>query len=246
MKIDWKLKLSIGLVGLSAVLYGVHYICFRDIHHILLYLVGDIAFIPIDVLLVTLVIHQIITRHEKAVAMKKMYMVIGAFFSETGTQLLRFLVSFDRNEAAIRDALKVGPDWDPGDFERVAGMLGGFKFDLHADSVRLGEVRNFLLFQRQFLLGLLENPILLEHEKFTALLWAVFHLTEELSARPGFDRLPAADLDHLTNDIKRVYRVLITEWLMYMRHLQKEYPYLFSLAMRTNPFNPAGSAVIDG
>jgi hypothetical protein len=77
-------------------------------------------------------------------------------------------------------------------------------------------------------------------------LWAVFHLTEELSARPGFDRLPAVDLDHLTNDIKRVYRVLITEWLMYMRHLQKEYPYLFSLAMRTNPFNPAGSAVIDG
>jgi hypothetical protein len=63
-----------------------------------------------------------------------MYMVIGAFFSETGTQLLRFLVSFDRNEAAIRDALKVGPDWDSRRFRTRGRELGGFKFDLHADS----------------------------------------------------------------------------------------------------------------
>jgi len=29
-----------------------------------------------------------------------------------------------------------------------------------------------------------------------------------------------------------------------MLHLQKNYPYLFSLAVRTNPFNNAGSAVV--
>jgi len=31
------------------------------------------------------------------------------------------------------------------------------------------------------LLGLLGNPNLLEHDSFTDLLWAVFHLMEELS-----------------------------------------------------------------
>ena len=38
---------------------------------------------------------------------------------------------------------------------------------------------------------------------------------------------------------------LIAEWLAYMRHLKKNYPYLFSLALRTNPFDPQASAVID-
>jgi hypothetical protein len=35
--------------------------------------------------------------------------------------------------------------------------------------------------------------------------------------------------------------LLVTEWLSYMRHLSDSYPYLFSLAMRTNPFDPQAS-----
>ena len=31
-----------------------------------------------------------------------------------------------------------------------------------------------------------------------------------------------------------------------MRHLEKEYPYLFSLAMRMNPFDEAASPVVTG
>jgi hypothetical protein len=27
------------------------------------------------------------------------------------------------------------------------------------------------------------------------------------------------------------------EWVEYMKHLKNEYPYLFSFAMRTNPFD---------
>jgi hypothetical protein len=96
---------------------------------------------------------------------------------------------------------------------------------------------------RTFLLGLLENPNLLEHEAFTGMLWAVFHLADELSARATVSGLPDADLDHLSGDIKRAYGILIVQWLTYMKHLHKDYPYLFSLAMRTNPFD-AGASVI--
>ena len=35
--------------------------------------------------------------------------------------------------------------------------------------------------------------------------------------------------------------MLIIEWLAYMKHLKESYPYLFSLAVRTNPFDPAAS-----
>ena len=98
-------------------------------------------------------------------------------------------------------------------------------------------IKNFLKDKRQFLLALLENPNLLEHDSFTNLLWAVFHLTEELMHRRRLENLGDADYEHLSGDIKRVYHLLIAEWLEYMKHLKANYPYLFSLAMRTNPFD---------
>ena len=91
---------------------------------------------------------------------------------------------------------------------------------------------------------LLENPNLLEHETFTELLWAVFHLAEELSHRESVEGLTTADYQHLAGDIKRAYELLIREWVIYMKHLKTSYPYLFSLAMRTNPFDPNASVEI--
>ncbi len=86
------------------------------------------------------------------------------------------------------------------------------------------------------MLRLLENQNLLEHDSFTDLLWAVFHLSEELTARSDLSALPDKDHEHLSGDIKRAYTHLIREWLKYMKHLKNDYPYLFSLAVRVNPF----------
>lgn len=79
---------------------------------------------------------------------------------------------------------------------------------------------------------------------FTELLWAVFHLTEELSMRKDFTQVVNADGIHIAGDIKRASVILIAEWLAYMRHLKNEYPYLFSLAVRTNPFDPHATVAI--
>ena len=91
---------------------------------------------------------------------------------------------------------------------------------------------------------LIENPALLEHESFTDLLLAIFHLTEELARRPNLEGLPKSDLAHLRVDIDRTYRLLVHEWLAYMKYLKVSYPYLFHLAMRTNPFDQTASPVV--
>ncbi len=88
---------------------------------------------------------------------------------------------------------------------------------------------------------LLQNPNLLEHESFTNLLWALSHLTDELSYRLDVKNLPNTDYEHLNGDVKRAYVLLIFEWLAYMKHLRENYPFLFSLAMRTTPFDPNAS-----
>jgi hypothetical protein len=112
------------------------------------------------------------------------------------------------------------------------------------DAADLQELCRYLKERRGFHLRLLENPVLLEHESFTDLLRAVFHLTEELERREDFSGLPESDIAHLSGDIARVYSLLVGQWLGYMEYLQKNYPYLFSLAMRSNPFDETASAIV--
>jgi hypothetical protein len=96
------------------------------------------------------------------------------------------------------------------------------------------------------MISLLANQALLEHETFTDLLWALTHLGEELAARTGLDALPEPDERHLAGDITRAYALLGAEWLSYLEHLQRAYPFLFSLAVRTNPLDPDASPVVTG
>jgi hypothetical protein len=81
-----------------------------------------------------------------------------------------------------------------------------------------------------------DNPNLLEHDAFTEMLWALLHISEELESRESLERLPKNVLAHLSNDVMRAYHFLTIEWVGYMKYLKKDYPYLFSLAIRKNPF----------
>ena len=128
-------------------------------------------------------------------------------------------------------------DWSRAEFLKISTRLKKRDYLLDIKKGDIGKLKSLLISKRGFLLTFLENPNLFEHEKFTNPLWAVFHLTEELSARNELTDIPESDAEHLANDIKRAYRLLLLQWLAYMQHLKNDYPYLFSLAMRTNPFD---------
>ena len=240
----WLILLGSFLIALSALLYFIHYEIFRDAHHIFIYMIGDIAFLPIEVLLVTLIIHHLLSEREKRIRLEKLNMVIGAFFSEVGTRLLQSFSLFDPHCNKIRKALIVGKEWTEKEFFSVSKRLRGYDCEFEIREDNLEDLRSFLVEKMDFLLRLLENPNLLEHETFTNLLQAVFHLAQELFHREDITQLPDTDYEHLVGDIKRVYTSLIHEWLNYMKHLKDNYPYLFSLAMRTNPFDQEASAVV--
>jgi hypothetical protein len=118
-----------------------------------------------------------------------------------------------------------------------------YKIRVSPESLR--EMRDLLGGHRAFLLRLLENPNLLEHQGFTDLLWAVFHMAEELEMRGGdLEDLPPADYAHLAVDIKRAFSQISGEWMAYAMHLKGSYPFLFSLAARINPFGEDPSPVV--
>ena len=235
--LDWQVMLGLVLVGLSALVYLAHYLIFRDAHHIFIYLIGDIAFVFLEVLLVTLLIHRLLGYREKISRLGKLNMVLGSFFCEVGTELLRKFSARDRQSAALRSELVFSDGMSRQGLAHMRQRIDRHEYDIVVSADFLAEVKTFLMAKRDFLLGLLGNPNLLEHESFTDMLWAVFHLTEELNYRPDLSHLPERDREHLGRDVLRSYRRLLREWVDYMGHLMKKYPYLYSLANRLNPFD---------
>jgi len=240
----WFMATSAMLVALSATIYGIHYLKFGDFHHIAIYLLGDIAFVPLEVLLVVVVLERLLARHERRHLMEKMNMLIGTFFSEVGTELLGRLTPSVKDEAEVRSRIAVEAGWRPQDYKKAVEFAESFAYRVDAGEMDLAALRDWLAGKRDFVVLLLANPNLLEHDRFTGLLSAVHHLHEELAARDSLENLPKSDLNHLAGDIRRVYAQLTTEWLHYCRHIQTAYPYIFSIVTRTHPLREAPSPVV--
>lgn len=235
-KLGWRFRFSVLLIFLSIMLYSFHYYLFRDTHLILLYFLSDLAFIPIQVLLVSLVIDKVIKQRETEGLIEKLNLIIGVYFNEVGTNTLKYFTAIDPNIDKIASFLIVDHSWEDRDFKKALEKCKNYNYEIEFHKIDLEKMNEFLLSKRGFLLRLLENPNLLEHETFTHLLTAVFHLQDELSSR-NLLQLRDDEKEHIRSDIERVYRASVSQWVMYIKHLKNTFPYLFVTAMSNNPFN---------
>jgi hypothetical protein len=230
-----KYIILVVLAGASLALYLVDYFILGNSRDIVSSFIGNLAFLPVYVIFITLIVEQIVRERERQAVMRKLNMVIGVFFSEVGNRLLKELSSYVAACAELKQHLLVNGAWKDGEFAEALDYLRGTDIKVSCDGCDKNRLKGFLIERRSFLVGLLENQILLEHDQFTDLLWAVFHLVEELEARPTFEDMTQSDIEHINGDIKRVFGHLSREWVLYMQHLKADYPYLFSLAVRLNP-----------
>lgn len=235
----WRMILVTICAAMAVVCYTLDYVLFRDAETIFQFLIEETGFVFISVILVSLVIDKILDSREHSNRMQKLNMVIGTFFSEVGTDLIKRIADFDANCHRLVRELQVTTAWTSEDFKRVSQVVRDHPAEISVPEGDLGVLKMTLKENRYFLLNLLQNPNLLENESFTDLLWALFHLAEELINREDIDHLSKADKTHISGDIGRAYKALVCEWLSYMKHLKDNYPFLFSFAMRTNPFDSA-------
>ncbi len=235
--IRWYLILGIMLLMMSVSVYIGQYLAFHNLRDTFFYMLQDLAFVPVQVLLVMLLLDKLLQKKEKEALLNKMNMMIGVFYNEVGTGLISFFVEAEKNIHDIRKEMIVSNTWGAKTFETGKKYLLSHNPDVILNPDLLRRMKEYLLLHRDDMLRMLENPNLLEHDKFTDLLWAVFHLTDELQHRGSFDNLPESDVNHLEGDAARAFKLVVTEWLEYMKHLKANYPYLFSIAIRTNPFN---------
>jgi hypothetical protein len=243
-ELRWKLYAGVSLVTITLLLMTIHLMIFQDSHYLFTYLLADLAFIPVEVLCVTLIIDSMLTSRERQQRMEKLNMVIGIFFSRVGTPLLARFTKINKGPGPLQGLLAAGPGLTAEKFRSSREGLAGWKCTLDPSGMNFGDLRIFLLENEDFLLRIVENPMVFEHESFTDLILAVTHLAEELKARDNFGQLPPSDILHLKGDMERVYLLLVPEWLKYMEYLQRAYPYLFSLAMRKNPFDDKANVIV--
>ncbi|MBN1499946.1 MAG: hypothetical protein JW982_07320 [Spirochaetes bacterium] len=230
-----KIFLPLLLVSASFIFYSIHYFIFRDMHHIFLYLVGDIAFIPIEVLLVTLIIHKILNEREKQKMLEKMNMLLGVFFSEAGKELLNIFINSDIHIQIFKTTFSIDPAMNDKDFKKIIFSLKQTRWNADVSKLDIIALAEFLLSKRDFFMKLLENPFLLEHNIFTDLMQSLFHLEDEFTQRMNARNMTDEDVAHIQIDIDRAYNYLLIVWVRYMKYLKNNHPYLFAFATKTNP-----------
>ncbi|GAB4307762.1 MAG: hypothetical protein Kow0069_05550 [Promethearchaeota archaeon] len=239
----WHVKVAAALLAVSTALYVVDFLAFHDAEFIEHSFFNSLAYTPIQVMFVTLFLNLLLKREERKNRLNALYKVIGIFFSEVGTQLLaefHALLPFVEREF---DLIHVSADWSDSDFDSLYAKIKErpVKPDLNPGDFH--KIRSLLAENKPYFVRMLEHPNLIEHEEFTDMLYSLFHLCSELALRHHFDALPNSDRAHLQKEVAEAYKQMIQEWIFYLKHLKREYPNLYSLAVRTNPFKgPVGEA----
>ena len=245
----WKIKFSIIMVIAIIIIYGSNILVLKDPEHVISYIWTHLGFIPVDILIVAFVLDEIIAKKEKEAMMEKLDMIMSTFFSEVGNDLISQLSSVNKHKADT-NYLESIKGWNDKDYENKLKEIKNINIPFKADVAPedreeyLTNIRELLINKREFIVGLLNNPNLLEKEEFSKLLTAVLHLDEELEHRPDLSKVTDVDFNHLNGDMERIYNILIHEWIYYLKYLNKHYPYMIALIIRTNPFDADSDAYV--
>lgn len=239
-----KYILAIILIALSVTFYWLQNTIFHEPDQSGFYFFQDLAFLPLQVLLVTLILDGTMKAREKRVRLNEINILVGAFFSELGSEAIRQMKPFVTNMEGIMNLVDIKGTYDDRTFKDAADAVMRYDFRVDSSIGDLKEIGGFLYQKKSTILGMFQNPNLLENNRFTSMLWAAYHVMDELQNREDLSALPQSDLKHLSGDIERAYRLLVVEWIFYMRHLKEKYPYLFSLAVRKSPFSGNKSVIV--
>ncbi len=224
------------LTTVSVIIYAIQYILFNDIHDTFFYMLQDMAFLPFQALIVSLVINKFLNITERRRTTKKINVIISTFFVESGVEMMMAISGFDQNHLKECELIPLN-ELVKNEGNTAKKLVENFEYRFQVESEKLEELAVMMDQNRGFLLKLLENPNLLEHEAFTDMLWAVFHVADELKTRGNLNNLSLDDVNHLAIDLQRAYKAMVKEWIGYINYLKKEYPYLYAIAIRKNPFS---------
>lgn len=218
---------SLVLVGLSTIMFLIHYLVFGQAVNTAYYSLMNLCFIPVNSLVVTLILERLIDYKAKQERMEKLSMLIGLFFTEVGYKLMRLIIKADKGGKNSITSFN--------NLDEVKNQVEKHNYTIDMKDIDLDEIKDVLLENSNLLVNLISNENITEHEIFTDLLMSVIHLRDEIIFYKN-DKNNQLDISHLEKDILRVYKNIAMQWVDYLKYLNKSYPFLYNNAIRLNPF----------
>lgn len=221
------LIISFILIFLSFIMFLVHYLIFGKLENTIYYSLMSLCFIPINVLAVTVIFEKLMERRTHLERLSKLNMLVGLFFSDIGYNLLKLIVAGDEKIKYLR--------LDFNDLEYCNNRVKDYNYDINFEKINYSEIKKIVIEGRDILSRLIANESILEHEIFSDLLMVLMHLRDEIIFM-GHKELTREDYDHIKGDIVRVYEALTLQWVNYLFHLERFYPYQYNSVIKHNPF----------
>jgi len=243
-KISFNHLIIIILLLVSVIFFTLQQILFHDIRESEFLFLQDLMFMPVEILLVTFILDKIVKEREKKERLSNLNILISSFFGETGIFIIKSMNKYIQNIKDLSSLMDIDDNLGESDFKTQLKRVMTFEPDIKVASSTIANIKADLVSKKNYIVSLFANPSLLELDTFSNMLLALYHLIDELENRHDIASLPDTDLKHLQNDILRMYKMLILEWAMYLHHLKTAYPYLYSLALRKNPFSENKSVIL--
>ncbi len=229
-------QLILLLLCASALLYAIHYLIFRDLHHLAIFGLHELAFVPLEVILVTLGLDQLVEKTHREEARSKVSIIETLYFNESGGTMLRYLTSFDPDAARLRELLQVTEDWRSSDFRQAIRQLKSYPFLLDLDRIDFFGLHYHLSQRHEYYRSMLENPALTQSEAFTEMIMKIYLLWEELDGRTNLYQLPEKDRNYLAELLHEIYRELTEYWLDNVYNHSIHNRFRLHRAIESNPF----------
>ncbi|WP_164690088.1 hypothetical protein [Paraclostridium sordellii] len=226
-KIRYYFVISFILITLSAVMFLIHYLVFGQALNTAYYSLMNLCFIPINSLVVTIILEKFIDYRAKKDRIEKINMLVGIFFTEVGGKLMHLIIDSDK------DAKNYITNFE--DLNNIKKCLNEYDYKVDMNNIDLCSIKNILLENNNLFVTLISNENVFQHQIFTDLLMSVVHLRDEIIFMEKDDSLEL-NINHLENDVIRVYKNISIQWISYLEYLNKSYPFLYNNAIRVNPF----------
>ncbi len=211
------------LIFLSLIIYTLQIIIFRDPRNTFFYIFQDLAFMPITIAIATLVVGEVLSQKEKEERVKKTRMLTSTFFTEIGNDLTRQLLEITDQSDNI---LSILSQYGNGTMtlSQTQDHIKSMSLSIALNEKTYSKLIEKIQTSRSSFMTLSSNPLLFDHEDFTRILWAIFHVMDEYQLRGTYQDMSQDDISHLNKDYAELLRLLLICFVANAKYLEDTYP----------------------
>ena len=208
------------LLAISACIYGMQILIFKDMRNTEFYIFQDMAFIPISIAITTVVVGELLDINNKRDSRQKTRMLTSTFFSDIGFELMSMLALVSNIDEELLHTIN---DTELSDSDKITAIKNS-GLTVNADMGIYTIISDVIIASKTDILILSSNPMLYDHEYFSDLLWELLHLMDEFRLRGDYVKLTPNDLTELNSDFAQVLELLLINWVVNAKYLKEIYP----------------------